>query len=504
MTPNIQQQACIDAVQSSDFLKIDAVAGSGKTSTLVMISEVVKTPSLYCAFNKVTALEAEAKFGKHVVCQTTHSLAYAKFGARLRNKLIRPQGAYINVAYTGGEIGRYFKMFSGPLTKPQLGLFVKKTVERYEQSSDLTIDRKHVVTHDITDAVTKAMSAAKLSNMTKPLIASTINLVLNTAKALWAARINPASVVMASHDTYLKLFQLSKPKLGFDVVYLDEAADTTPCVLDIVMSQCETSKVILVGDDRQSIYQWRGAVNAMTTIGGLTLPLSQSFRYGPAIAEVAMAVLAGTTKVVGHANIASVAGVNVIDITKPYTRLFRTNAALLTEAVYALTKNEKISIEIDTKDFIKLLSSAMALFADNMLAVKHERIIPFANWTDLVEEGKYDNELARVAKLVKENKAQTIIKVLSNYRPIANPHVIMTTAHKSKGREWYQVKLENDFPSHFKMRDNNLVWEGIPVAEQNLLYVAATRASHFLEINRSIKEALDYANGITIVEPLCI
>lgn len=497
MNPTDQQIDCVAAVQNNNLIKIDAVAGSGKTSTLVMISQIHTVPSLYCAFNKVTATEASTKFDNHVTCRTTHSMAYGIFGIPLLNKLTRPTGNYVNVAGTGGEIGRYYKMIAGTLTKAQLGLFVKNTVAAFEQSADDVIIEDHVDSYSIVKAIQRLSGRDNLNAVEQKLLLTTTQLVLSTARQLWKARIDIKSNVLATHDTYLKLYQLSKPVLGFDIVYLDEAADTTPCVLDIVMRQNATSKVILVGDDRQAIYQWRGAVNAMSTIEGLTLPLSQSFRYGKEIADIAMAVLQNSTTVIGNDKIESRAGKNTIDTTKPYTRLFRTNSHLLSEAVAALSRNEKISIEIDTKDFIKLLTSAMALNANQAKDVKHERIMPFANWNDMVAEGEYDRELARLCKLIKDGKAQHIINVLTNYRPAANPHVILTTAHKSKGREWKQVRLEEDFPTHLKgnAKDKNIEWVGLSEAEQNILYVAVTRAIDRLEVNSSVQEALDYQKG---------
>lgn len=497
MTPTEQQITCVDALATNDLIKIDAVAGSGKTSTLVMISEKHKEASLYCAFNKVTATEAGAKFGHHVLCQTTHSMAYAIFGGALRHKLVRPTGAYVNVAGTGGEIGRYYKLTAGTLTKAQLGMFVKNAVATFEQSADDQVSEAHVDGHAIVKAIRRLSGREALNAVEQKLLMGTVALVLNTAKQLWKARIDVKSNVLATHDTYLKLYQLSKPKLGFKIVYLDEAADTTPCVLDIILGQRDTAKIVLVGDDRQAIYQWRGAVNAMSSIPGLTLPLSKSFRYGQEVADLAMAVLQNSIKVVGNENIQSRTGRNIIDVTKPYTRLFRTNSLLLSEAVIALTRGDKINIEIDTKDFIKLLSSAQALFSNQINDVKHERIMPFGKWADMVEEGQYDHELNRLVKLVKDGKAPNIITVLTNYRPPVSAMVTFTTAHKSKGREWSQVRLEEDFPSHLKgnAKEKTIEWVGLSESEQNILYVGITRAIDVLEINKTVQEAIDYQNG---------
>ncbi len=106
MKPTEQQVACITAAKANDVVKIEAGAGSGKTSTLKLVSQELPQPSLYVAFNKVTAVEAIEKFPKHVVCKTTHSLAFAKFGRGLQDKLNRPKGKYENVAFTGAEIAR--------------------------------------------------------------------------------------------------------------------------------------------------------------------------------------------------------------------------------------------------------------------------------------------------------------------------------------------------------------------------------------------------------------
>jgi hypothetical protein len=67
-------------------------------------------------------------------------------------------------------------------------------------------------------------------------------------------------------------------------------------------------------------------------------------------------------KITGNENIKSVTGFSgTVDRTTPHTRLFRTNAALLARPSVRFAKGTKISIEIDVKDFVKLLQSAVAL-----------------------------------------------------------------------------------------------------------------------------------------------
>lgn len=70
-----------------------------------------------------------------------------------------------------------------------------------------------------------------------------------------------------------------------------------------------------------------------------------------------------------------------------------------------------------------------------------------------------------------------MMSTISNY---PDPHITFTTAHKSKGREWPQVRVEDDFRP---TEDEDGNWIGLTTEEQNLLYVACTRAQLRLEYN---------------------
>lgn len=69
-------------IQSKGNLRINAVAGSGKTTTLVVYakSQAANSRILYLAFNRSVKLEAQRKFADaglpNVRVETAHSLAY--------------------------------------------------------------------------------------------------------------------------------------------------------------------------------------------------------------------------------------------------------------------------------------------------------------------------------------------------------------------------------------------------------------------------------------------
>lgn len=82
-----------DIINSTGNIKINAVAGSGKTTTIIEYAKVrPKTAKiLYLAFNKSVKLEAQKKFTDkgldNVKVETAHSLAYKHIFSNTNTKL---------------------------------------------------------------------------------------------------------------------------------------------------------------------------------------------------------------------------------------------------------------------------------------------------------------------------------------------------------------------------------------------------------------------------------
>jgi len=137
-----------------------------------------------------------------------------------------------------------------------------------------------------------------------------------------------------THDGYLKLWQLSKPLLAsFDAIFVDEAQDCTPAIMNIVLSQ--PCGKIFVGDPHQQIYTFRGAVNALFTVPHThVFYLTQSFRFGVEIAYVGATILDVCKRVrkktlVGGNHQSGIRG----DAKGQVALLSRTNANVFDEAV---------------------------------------------------------------------------------------------------------------------------------------------------------------------------
>ena len=489
--PTPEQLECFNLTKIAKVCKFDAGAGTGKTATLEYCADNTNEKILYLAYNKTMADEASERFPHNVMCMTTHSLAYRAVGRNYQGKLSRPRsGGYVNCAVTPKEISVYFKLpdlqvnENEFLTKTFLAMIVRDTVDTFEYSSHKKIN-EHCIPRKHKMDVIKRFPTLPIERLEQ--------MVVRYANQLWDERKDVMSPVLARHDTYLKLYELRKPDLSqYDVIFLDEAQDANDCTLSIVKQQMKHCKVVFVGDVDQQIYAWRGSVNALEKVDAPSRSLTKSFRFGEKVAQIANAILE-THKLKGFEDKPTKVSFNrgVIDQDKPYTILFRTNMELIFTAVEMLTDGEDVNVSFDTKDFVSVLTSTRALYENDLRNVKHESIIPYATWDDLKEEAKEMREYSRLVTLIEEGQDTKVIETLHSYKKTGKEKITLMTAHRSKGLEFDQVILADDFPSNYNSQGE---WVGITIEEKRLLYVAATRGMKALQYNWTVKEFLESQN----------
>lgn len=479
-TPTQEQKEISNIFEQGKSIVVNAYAGAGKSSTIVMVDKVkpIDKSGLYLAFNKVIADEIGGKLSDTTDSRTIHSLAYREVGRDYQHKLSRPRTGYVNVAGTASEIAKYYRILPvGETSDTEVAMLVKNTVNNFESSVEDHLTEKHINKAYLETILKRALKRND-KNVDEESVKKSVMLYANK---LWNDRIDKHSVVLATHDTYLKLYQLIKPQIGVDVLYVDEVQDITPPVVDIIKNQ-KDMQVVIVGDVFQSIYGWRGAINAMKHFPEFEqLNLSQSFRFGDAIAELANRVLAGrnNTPLRGFDKVSSVVG--QVDKSKPYTCIYRTNSALIMDGLSLLSQGENVTLEVDTRGFVRLIESAVALYEKDYKKVKHEDIIGYKTWWELKDEAKDSSELKRLVMMVESGQAQSTIHILKNYTPSDDAHITLITAHKSKGKEWSQVVLAEDF---------NPITDSTPEQEMNLIYVAATRGMNVLQVNQVLEQWL--------------
>ncbi len=236
--------------------------------------------------------------------------------------------------------------------------------------------------------------------------------------------------------------------------------------------------MILVGDPYQSIYGWLGAVDAMNTITtDVRCFLTQSFRFGPAIAEVAnqlLARLGADMRLQGHPAIHSTVG----SIVAPKAVLTRTNAEALRQVFDHLDAGRTVALVGGNAKLAAFCRAAVQL-ADTG-ATSHPELACFTSWGQVVDYAKHDqqgSELKLLVELIDRFGAPPLLDALNHTTSEDTAEVVISTAHKSKGREWDSVALAGDYPPPKTGHDDN------SAEELRLLYVAVTRARHHLDIS---------------------
>lgn len=438
------------------LLAVDAFAGTGKTTTLVEYSKCRPDKRiLYIAFNKSVASEACARFPENVQCRTTHSLAYSKVGKRYQEKLGSPQA---------WEVAQTFQC-NTKRAKDAL-----QTLANWFCSADPAVAEEHL------DEELRADPTGAAD-------------VVPLAGKVFAAMKDKRSPIKMPHDGYLKIWALEHPHLMFDIILLDEAQDTNPVTLDVVMRQdCQK---VLVGDRHQGIYGFRRAINAMEEVDAQSrVALTQSFRFSAQIADIASALLAdfkGEEKaIVGRADLTNTWAV---DHSRPYTIIGRTNAGLFASAAQ-LVLDEDVKLHFiggfDSYVFGKVLD-AYFLWADERSRIKNPSIGRFNSFVDFQRYGMEagDIEIRALVKTVEQYQSH-IPRIYEAVKASQvglqeKANVVLTTAHRAKGLEFDQVFMQDDFIE--------LPPEGQYDPEEiNLLYVALTRAIHSVRLPDSLTQ----------------
>lgn len=479
--PTEEQENIVSLFEQHGKIKVSARSGAGKTSSLrYLTSQNPDKKFLYLAFNRSMAEEAASKMPDNTSVMTTHSLAYRAVGKDYAHKLTRPAGRYVNVAGTGREIALYYGIqdIKGggdkKLTKAFIGLIVRDTVNSFERSASRELEDWHIPKYHIKD-VEKRFNVNATAFKKE---------VMKLAKLLWKDRSDGDSIVLATHDTYLKLYHLSNPDFSqWDTILLDESQDSSDIIIDL-FKDCPS--FVAVGDNFQAIYAFRGAVNAMEKMNIPEATLTKSFRFGESIAKVASGII--RSPLYGAEWVDSKVG--EIDFDKQYTIIYRKNLTLISEAVDRILDGENVYLNIDVKDFISLISSAKSLRDGKLKGVKHDSIIPYSTWGELVRDSRDEPTLKRLVKIINDEHEDEILHTLGNScSDITKADVVMTTAHKSKGLEYNQVIVADDFLMFDK--DGGITNDQ---QEINLLYVAITRAKYAVMFGEEVESFLMLSN----------
>ena len=443
------------ALQRGQVMKVDACAGSGKTSTLVAVAHANSQKRfLYLAFNRSIADKANQVFPANTRAMTMHSMAYRHFfcsGAR-------PDLAAIKVDMLHD-------------------CFPHK--ENYELFQLLSRYREFLISagRDFPNSeIKKIFELVAEGSLPMP------------------------------HDHYLKLFQMLSPEeqgLGrmYDCILVDESQDCNPVTLSII-NRASCSR-IFVGDSHQSIYGFRGAINALARQkADVALHLTNSFRARQPILDRANLYMKVFMDMLYDGQVPYYPMNSMINEEKLKNRqtacITRTNSTLVDLIDEYREKPERVYLVKKPEDVFKTAIAVKEFLFDRRSDFIGE--FKFLNRLHGKEELKdyaestADMEILSAMKIA-ENHEDDLYELLDIARRMNNPEapVVLTNAHTSKGLEWHTVKLMDDFPDlgfrymscrfgSAKLRSgmNHLEQQDVRfkdfIQELNLYYVAVTRA----------------------------
>jgi len=260
-------------IETDGNLVINAVAGSGKTTTLIEYAKTRPAGSriLYIAFNKTVKMEAVQKFAaagvNGIKVETAHSLAYQYIIKNNQYQVTQGYKSYEWCDLLGIHTGEHH-------TDIIIANHVNKFISYFCNSRAAKVqDLDYSMV--ITDAKAKTFVHNFYSQIEQ-----------FTRAAL--ARMDKGDMAV-THDFYLKKFQLSQPVLAYDYILFDEGQDASAAMLEVFLQQRAIR--VIVGDTHQQIYGWRYAVNSLQQAPFPVFNLSYSFRFDDEIALIANKIL---------------------------------------------------------------------------------------------------------------------------------------------------------------------------------------------------------------------
>ncbi|KTS76438.1 DNA helicase [Pseudomonas oryzihabitans] len=449
-------------------LLIQAFAGTGKTTTLVGYANAHSgVKMLYLCYNKSVEMVAKNRFPQNVTCKTAHGLAYAVYGTQYQHK----QAGNLRIT----EVARVLDTQDWELARD-----VVNTLNTFMASSDMALDGRHFTRFE--------------GRGLTPLQERRVTQVVGLAISVWKRMIDlQDKSVQITHDGYLKLYQMSRPDLSnrFEAILLDEGQDVNPVIADLVQRQRTTR--VMVGDPHQQLYRFRGAENALSAPWMADAEkhyLTQSFRFGPAVAHVANVILSfkgETVKLQGLGQRTLVKRSLPEDLPHR-TWLHRTVGGVIENALRLEKQGGQRMFwigGIDSYSLRELEDLFQFSRGRNDLVQQKKLLKDYRDYEQYQEiaQATQDPEMQRSVRIIEAYF--DLPKRIEQLRRCAvaselDATVTLTTAHKAKGLEWDYVGLYDDFSADplapeidRAKRDDEL----------NLLYVSVTRAMQILALN---------------------
>jgi|HubBroStandDraft_3_1064219.scaffolds.fasta_scaffold00002_65 DNA helicase-2/ATP-dependent DNA helicase PcrA len=443
-------------------LIINALAGSGKTTTLEMIQDALAPPVLCLAFNKRIADVMVKRFKTTTTVRTFNGLGHRIWSATCAGRLSldpRKVPDLLREVIRGlvkSEQGEAREVFWDVIAAVGLAKSLGYVPEGKYPNAKRLIEADSFYAHLTED----------IGEIGPYLVEATLTASIKSAYA---------GLIDYNDQVYMPaLFGGTYPK--FPTILVDEAQDLSP-VNHQMLSHLSKSRLIAVGDENQSIYRFRGATtNGMSKLRERfkmdTAELTVSFRCPEAIVKAVHWRCPQMKWIKGGGRVAALRNPTLNSFTDGSVIICRNNAPLFALALRLLAAGRSVSVA-GSDVGPRVIGIMRRLGPDN-----------------LTRQGLYEDiEAWKAEKLSKgSNTAEDIagcMRVFADHGATLGQAVAfaehlfrqqgsiqLLTGHKAKGLEWPVVYHLDPFLLRPDEQD------------LNLRYVITTRAMEtYYEIN---------------------
>ena len=399
--------------KENEKIAIKSVAGSGKTTTLLDLAKIHKKKKiLYLAFNKSLIQEIRSKLWtekiKNMSCYTFDGLMREIF---IKKKRITPDITDLR-PQTIGRVIFWLQNKSFSVKKYYSNKFIQFCKQiNYSKMKDFCLNTL---------------------GQEKPILMD-----------MWSKVLTNKFFTFDSIRKIVEVEHLAKNYLDnqYDMIFIDEAQDFDPLMLKMLLDDTTIPK-LFVGDSKQAIYEWRGAINTFENLpkDSFIIEFYKTFRIGNPACEFIRSNFDDCWIVPG-VNYKTKIYHDCIPQAK-YVYLFRSWRRLLT------TARETKSIWIHNYDhqieFIKKLHNKLKKFP-------------------LTEEEKagFADDLPSFLLKLSVNELENLqTDIQTNLVNKEDAECKMYTVHSYKGLEHNIIRICDD----------------VKLEEENIYYVATTRS----------------------------
>lgn len=508
-TPSTYQFRIIDwTINGVGSAVVKAVAGSGKTTTLILCLKEMRGRVLFLAFNKKISAEIDFKVKKlnlpNVKVSTVHA---AGFG-----QLRKVRGLRLNV--DGDKVRKIIDELIFADNEEQIKYvapFINRLVSLAKDSAfgvegqadidDLEAWEALATHHDI------QLEETELTRQ------DVLQLCVDVLKTSNKDRNNIDFGDMIYHVLLFKV-----PCDKYDWILIDEAQDTNVSRRLLAAALlADGGRVMAVGDDAQAIFGFTGAdADALNLIksqfNAIELPLSICYRCSRSIVMEAQKIVPSIEyfpsnpegEVSTSVYDAFVSSIVNLDLNHEDGIICRNNAPLVPLAFHLIRKG--ITCKIEGKDIgarlakyaFKWKEQPLSKFQDKFEAYMEDQISKAmekknnAKLANLEDDRDTINALIarcyEIGKLTSTDLRHLILDMFSDSESgkIRKDILTLSSIHKSKGLEWnnvYVLGFQQFMPSPYATMDWMLE------QESNLKYVAITRAKKKLVYIEEVPKA---------------